>query len=364
MKNLAVHAPRVAYYNGGAERYILNLLKELSIRNQKISLITYDAPIKTEWFLKFVKHFQGQIYLLKSQKMKAEFKNFVNASKPNLWDKESKIFGKETLNFYKKKSFDAIICHYATDCLYLLKNTKIYLHLHGLPDKKRRIENKAIKIPDKIIAVSNYVGKGWKKLHNVKKKIYVVPNGIFLDNEKPKQKKICIIYFGRLIKIKGVEILLKSIKILNNRKIFPKVKIVGNGPERENLIRFSKNLNLRKVEFLEKVKDNKLFNYVSSSKISVFPSYKREGIMTTLLEASKYNSVIIASNSCSNNEFLKENFNGLLFEPKNSRDLTSKLEKVLSDETLRKKLVKNSFKTLKKFTWQKQAKKIEEIYYF
>jgi hypothetical protein len=45
MKKIAIHAPRVSYYKGGAERYILSLLIELSKKNKEISLITYDAPI-------------------------------------------------------------------------------------------------------------------------------------------------------------------------------------------------------------------------------------------------------------------------------------------------------------------------------
>jgi len=363
MKNIVVHAPRVTYYKGGAERYILNLLVELSKRNNKISLISYDAPRQTEWFLKFLEEFRGRIYLLKSVKMDNSFNRFINASEPKLWDEESKIFGKETKKFYEKNNFEAVICHYAVDCLHLPKNQKIYLHLHGLPNSVRKIENKALKIPDKIIAVSKYVRKGWKKLHNIKKKIYVVPNGIFLENKKYKGKRVDIIYFGRLIKIKGVNILLNSIKILNNKSIFPRTIIIGDGLEKENLIKFSKKLDLKNVSFLGKVKDKRLYSIISSSKISVFPSYKREGIMTTLLEASKHSSAIIASDSCSNKEFIVNNISGVLFEPKQYNDLSSKIERVLFDEKLREKLIKNSLETLKYFTWQRQANKIEKIYY-
>lgn len=353
MKKVAIHAPRVSYYKGGAERYILNLLIELSKRNKNISLITYNAPKKTEWFLKFSNDFKGKIYLLGSKKMDDNFDKFSNASKPSLWDKESRIFGKESEKFYENNKFDSIICHYAVDLLFLPKLQKIYLHLHGLPDKKRELENKAIKIPNKIIAVSKYVGDGWKKLYNIKKKIDVIPNGIFLDKTIDQSKDIDILFFGRLIKIKGVEILLKSIKILNDEKIFPKVKIIGEGSEKDNLIRLAKRLKLKKVSFLGKVKDKRLFNILYSSKISVFPSYKREGIMTTLLEASKYRAVIIASNACSNNEFIKNNFNGLLFNLRDSKDLSSKIKIVLFNKELRKRLTKSSLETLKDFSWKR-----------
>jgi len=292
MKRIAIHAPRVSYYKGGAERYILNLLIELSKKNKNISLITYNPPKKTEWFIKFSREFKGKIYLLNSKEMNNNFKEFTNASKPSLWDEESRIFGKETNKFYQKNKFDAIICHYAVDCLFLPKEQEIYLHLHGLPDKRRKIENRAIKIPNKIIAVSKYVGEGWRKLHVIKKRIHVIPNGIYLKDNKIQKKTEDIVFFGRLIKIKGVDILLKSIKILNDENISPKVKIIGEGQEKDNLIRHAKRLKLKKVSFLGKVKDKKLFN-----------------------------------------------------------------------KELRKRLTKSSLETLKDFTWQKQARKIEKIYY-
>jgi glycosyltransferase involved in cell wall biosynthesis len=362
MGGIAVHAPRVTYYKGGAERYILNLLVELSRNRSDISLVSYDSPKKSEWFLEFSKKFKGKIYLVRSSKMDGHFGEFVNASKPALWDKESKMFGNETKQFYEKGRFRTVVCHYAVDCLSLPKGQEVFLHLHGLPDKKREIENKAVKVPRKIIAVSNYVGNGWKRLHGIKKKIFVVPNGIFLGGRRSEKKDIDIIYFGRLIKIKGVDVLLKSIGILNKENIFPRVEIIGDGPEKERLIKLAKRLGLRNVNFLGKVTDRVLFFSISSSKISVFPSYRREGIMTTLLEASKYGSVIVASNSCSNKEFVFDGFNGVLFKPKNSKDLAMKLKRVLSDKELREKLARNSFDTLKEFVWQKQAKKIGEIY--
>jgi len=363
MKEIAIHSPRVSYYYGGAERYILNVLIELSKKHHNISLISYDAPEKTEWFNLFLKKFNGKVYLLKSKKMDKNFEIFKNATKPKIWDRESRLFGSETFSFYKKIHFDFVVCHYAVDCIYLPIGTKIFLHLHGLPDKKRLIENKAIKIPRKIIAVSKYVSEGWSRLHNISKKIEIVQNGIFIEQEYFSKKSNDIIYFGRLIKIKGVDVLLKSIKELERDGIFMKTIIVGDGPEKNNLISISKKLNLKNVVFTGRIADKDLFRMVRSSKMSVFPSYKREGIMTSLLESSKFGSCIIASDSCSNREFIKNGKNGLLFNARDPKDLSKKIKIVVSNEKLRKELINNSYKTLKKFTWEKQAKKLENIYF-
>jgi len=360
---LSVHSARASYYKGGAERYILNLCTHLTDLNVDVSLVTCDAPEKSEWFKEFIKNFKGKIFLIRSKELDKKFKKFKEATKPWYWDKESILFSKATNNFYEKSGFTDISYHYTVDCLGLPKNKKIHLHLHGLPDKKRLIENKGIKIPHQIIAVSKYVRNGWKKLHNIKKKIYVVYNAINLEDLLYNRKKIYdTLYFGRLIKIKGVDTLIKSILLLQKKGVNINCTIIGDGPEKENLIRLAQKNNLKNIKFLGRICDKKLFDIISKSKISIFPSYKREGIMATLLEAAKFKSVIISSDSCSNKEFVKDKKNGLIFKSKDPKDLANKIERIIDNEYLRTRLSKNAFRYLKNFSWKKQAEKVYNIY--
>lgn len=357
---LAIHSPRSSYYMGGAERYILNYSLWLQKLGENVSFITYDSPIKSKWFIKFQNNFKGNLILVKSKKMDKNFHNFLDATTASVWDIESLLFSNESKRFYKKNKFDLIILHYAVDGINLPKEDRMCLHLHGLPDKKRVIEERAIKIPDKIIAVSNYVGNGWRKIHNIKKKIFVIPNGINLINKPKKYKRnIDIISFGRLTKIKGLKTLIKAIFILKNDFKDLKLEIIGEGPEREKLIRLTDKLKLSKnIIFLHRISDKLLIKKISSSKIAVFPSYAREGIMTTLLEASLFGAGIVASNACSNKEFIKNDHNGLLFKSKDSSDLASKLKILLNNKKKLNKLKNNSYKKLKKFSWENQTKKI------
>lgn len=349
---------------GGAERYIINYSKELKNLGQDVYLVTYDSPEKSEWFNKFKKEFKGKIVLIKSKKIDRQFKKFQNATKFFLWDRESLLFGKESQKFYDNNTFDLIVLHYNIDCINISKKNKLCLHLHGLPDKRRPIENSAIGIPDKIIAVSNYVAKGWKKLYNINKKIFVVPNGInLIKNPRKTKRSIEVIYFGRLIKIKGVRTLIESTRILKKNFRDIKVEIIGDGPEKKDLIKLTEKLKLsNNVKFLGKINDKSVIKKISDAKISVFPSYAREGIMTTLLEASLFGSGIIASNACSNGEFIKNKYNGLLFKSKNSLDLSKKIKILLVNKKLRNHLIKNSYKRLKDFSWKIQTKKILRIY--
>lgn len=360
---IAIQAPRVSYYCGGAERYILNLALELQSLRNNVSLITYNSPRKTKWLKNFQKIFRGEIIFLESKELNEKFPRFKEATKPFLWDLESKLFSKITAQYYKKNKFDIISLHYTFDCLSFSKNQNICLHLHGAPKKLRQIDLFAIKIPLKIISVSNYVFNGWKKGIPKNKKKHIVANGITKLKPKGIKKDNDILFFGRLIKTKGVDSLIKSIK--ETKKTFGKlsVKIVGDGPEKENLKILTKKLNLEKnITFLGYVSDSKLYELIESSKISVFPSYAKEGIMTTLLESAKLKSAILASDSCSNSEFILNNKTGILFKPRSIKDLSEKIKFLLSNEKLRNKIIKNAYKKVEEFSWKNQAKKILNIY--
>ncbi len=157
--------------------------------------------------------------------------------------------------------------------------------------------------------------------------------------------------------------LIKSIEEVKKTFDNISIKIVGKGPEKEKLKNLTKNLNLEKnVDFLGYVSDLKLHNLIESSRVSVFPSYEKEGIMTTLLESAKLKSAILASDSCSNREFISSNKIGVLFKPKNIEDLSDKIKLLLSDEKLRIKLIKNAYKKVDKFSWKNQTKKILKFY--
>ncbi len=89
---IAIQSPRASYYNGGAERYILNLALELQRLGNRVFLITYNSPNKTKWFNNFKETFKGKIVFLESKELREKFHRFREATKPNLWDLERSRF--------------------------------------------------------------------------------------------------------------------------------------------------------------------------------------------------------------------------------------------------------------------------------
>ena len=358
---IAIHNSQFSEFIGGTERLIYYQIKELLKKeNVSITLITSKTKNASPFF--------KSLKLLNSSKLEIiEFNpNFLNieftSNDPRRWHLQSVYFGISSQHIYYQRQFDLVITHFSTDSLFIPKKQKNILHLHGTPSNYSEIGEISIRRPDFFIAVSHYVKKTWKNLYPFlkRKKINVVYSGI--DTKKFCNKKLYrendLLFVGRLIKIKGIETLLESLSLIE-KKI--NLIIVGEGPERENLIRRASALGLtNQVKFLGKVSDNELIDLYNKTKITVFRSYAKEGFLLTMQEAASCGAAVITSNACSMPEFIIDKENGLLFEPKNPQDLANKISILLLDEKLRNTLSKKGEFDIR--TQSHIEKRVNELY--
>jgi glycosyltransferase involved in cell wall biosynthesis len=262
--------------------------------------------------------------------------------------------------------YDVIVTHNLLDCVSIPLNRKNILHLHGYPSSLDSTRKACLKIPTKIIAVSDYIKQKWNSLANIDN-FEVATNGVSGDYFKPipnVKKKYDLIFIGRLITIKGVNYLIEAVSFLKNN--FPKIKvaIVGSGPEYLNLVKYTDSLNLSdNIDFIGYLPSEKLVDFYNSCRIAVFPSYDREGILTTMLEASACGLPVITTNACSMPEFLIDGKNGLLVKPESSIDIAESVSKLLLDESLRIELGNSGRKMIENdWDWTKKIKIVEKIY--
>ncbi|MDD4289816.1 MAG: glycosyltransferase family 4 protein [Patescibacteria group bacterium] len=207
----------------------------------------------------------------------------------------------------------------------------------------------------KILVTSNFIKNYLIKNFSINgDKIKNIPYGIdtklFFAKNKNINEKIKILCVQRLVKSKGVDILIKAIdKIVRNNTIDIFLDIVGDGEERiylENLVK-SKELN-NVITFHGNIKNEKIVQYYKNSDIFVFPTLS-EGFGIVLLEAMASGNIIIASNCCSIPDIIKDNNNGILFQSGNIDDLTIKLKNVIENIDHYKYLADNAVKDVKQF---------------
>jgi glycosyltransferase involved in cell wall biosynthesis len=160
---------------------------------------------------------------------------------------------------------------------------------------------------------------------------------------------VIITFVGRLIAVKGVDLLIKAVKDIKHKI---NVLIVGDGPERENLENMIKNLGLnRKVIFAGWRTD--IPAILRATDIFVLPSYS-EGLPIALLEA------MAAGKACVVTDIglpVKNGENAIVIKPGNVAELKEALEYLIENKELREKLGKNAKNEASKFSWNKAAKK-------
>jgi glycosyltransferase involved in cell wall biosynthesis len=150
------------------------------------------------------------------------------------------------------------------------------------------VEYLVSRLVSKSITVSMMTKNNLELLGIDSENISIISNGIDIkriDSIKASEQKCDIIFVGRLIKEKNVDILIKAIYIARNN--FPDIKcfIIGNGPEKRNLTELVIKYGLLgKIRFFDFMKYDDVIARIKSSKMLVLPS-SREGFGMVVIEA-------------------------------------------------------------------------------
>lgn len=246
---------------------------------------------------------------------------------------------------------------------------------------KDLLKKQNLKKVREIITVSRNNQKILQKLYpEHKEKIKIIHNGIdtvwwqsqllrFTDEDRKKIKErlfmarentLIIISIAELHERKGLKHLIEAIpKIV---KKFPNIKlvIVGEGPDRQNLEKLIKKLDIEKHVVLIGTQ-KEIPKLLKSSDILVLPS-RREAFGFVLLEAMITGIPVIASKVGGISEII-DNKNGLLVESENPEKLSAALIDLIGNPKKRQKLAAAGHKTvLEKFTTKKMAEEYEREY--
>jgi len=165
-------------------------------------------------------------------------------------------------------------------------------------------------------------------------------------------------YLGRLSKEKGLFTLLEAM-----RGIDTKLKIIGDGPLREDLKEKVKKENLKNVLFLGYKSGSELKEEVRNSMALVLPSEWYEVFGIVIIEAFALGKPVIGAKIGGIPELVKEGETGLSFEPGNVVDLRNKLLTFIYDKDRIPIMGKNARKFVEEnFSSGKHYQKLMKIY--
>lgn len=213
--------------------------------------------------------------------------------------------------------------------------------------KMKQTWNKKV---DGFIALTDFSKKKFVEYGLQDNKIYTKSNYIPDDAnafarkeiEDTEMDEVYAIYVGRLSEEKGISVLLDAWKKIQGWKL----KIVGDGPLKEYVVKNSKNNDL--VEYLGKKSNIEVHKLLLKAKVFILPSICYEGFPIVVLESFSKGVPIISSNLGSLASIIEHKKNGLLFNVMDTNDLVSKIVELFSDKLLYQNMVNNILKNCSK----------------
>ena len=251
------------------------------------------------------------------------------------------------INILKSNKIDIVLCHGIQSAIiiqlvliFYKKNINFY-YMHRIVKKKRFFDFFSKIIYKKFANILCNSKAVKKSLYNYcdKKKIKVVNNAVELEpNIIFKKKNNIILSIARFEKRKNLLFLIKAfekfIKSENNYKLF----LLGDGPEKKNLVSYVREKKVKGVTFLG-YKSNIKY-YLQKCKIFVHTALF-EGMSNSVLEAMSHGIPSVVLNSPGVAEIHLHNKTGFV-SPNNSKKFSNYLKILSKDIKLQKFFFKNS----------------------
>jgi len=182
-----------------------------------------------------------------------------------------------------------------------------------------------------------------RKIISKNKAIRVFGSGVDINKFKPrvmnnKSNEIIFLMVARLVYQKGVMDFINSAKILEQKNKNVKFWLIGEQEHGINSIPLNTINNTVSKNILYLGFKDDLIKYYNLCDCVVLPSYYREGVPKTLLEASACGKPMITTDNIGCTDVVFDDYNGFLSKPKNHLDLLEKMEKFIKLSENKKKL--------------------------
>lgn len=166
------------------------------------------------------------------------------------------------------------------------------------------IERVSIHMPYTVTAASAHTQRLIKSELNRKKRVALVTSGIDLDmisRIKPARVRCDVLYAGRLVKDKNVDVLVEAIALIATTN--PKIRctIIGHGIEKDNIAIQIEKLGVQKnISLLPPLPESRdIYAYMQAAKVFCLPSV-REGFGIVALESLACGTPVVTTNAAAN----------------------------------------------------------------
>lgn len=372
MKTIAIFQGYFLPHTGGVERYTYNLAKKLSSKGYKIIIVTtrHKTELSSKENLEYATIYRLPIYKIFSTrypiiKKDKDYRKIIEELKKENIDSIilNTRFQLTTLigaKFAKKNKIPCcVIEHGSSHFTVYNKILDFFGHIY-----EHLLTNRVKSLVKDFYGVSKACNK-WLEHFKIKaNSIFynAIDNeeyNLYSDNKAIKDNEIIkILFAGRLIKEKGILLLIEAFNELSEKYNNIELLIAGDGPLKDKIVESKK---IKLTGYMGHEELMRLYNKVD---IFVSPSSFAEGLPTTILEAGLMKCAVIATPNAGTVEVIEDQNSGLLCDA-TTDSIKEKIELLINNKELRETIRENIHnKVLEKFTWDIVSQKIiDEIKY-
>jgi D-inositol-3-phosphate glycosyltransferase len=234
------------------------------------------------------------------------------------------------------------------------------------PDLRLASERETVSLCDRIIATTATEKHELVNRYGASSdKIEVIPCGVNLQAFYPVDKKLAkkeigfdggklLLFVGRIEPLKGIEQLIRAMKLLKNIRDLRLLVIGGDEDSHQGIERLEKlafHLNIHdSVNFLGLIKHERLNYYYSAADVCVIPSYY-ESFGLVALESLACGTPVVANNVGYISHIIRQGETGYVIPDNSPGRLSDKISLVLSDSNISMKSPALIRETVAEFDW-------------
>jgi glycosyltransferase involved in cell wall biosynthesis len=337
---------------GGIETFYWEVAKELQDRGIEVELISGQGN--------FIKY--SNIHL-KQFDFTSRNKIIDLGNRFRKWGERISFF-KNAYPYLKKQNYDYFLIHKPLDFFtaYFMKkinpNLKVIFVSGG--EDFYGFDKFFSKYIDYMFAVSRNNANIIKNRY--KRNVQILHNGVDIEVFKKDEtarkhlrekynlnNKKVLISVGRIVALKGYQLVIKSLKDLKDIYYV----LIGNGEYLNDLKKLAKKENVEdKVLFLGEVKNKELNKFLSVGDVFVQPTIGNEAFGITIIEAMACGLPVVASKNGGILDIISDGKNGYLFEINNIDEMKEKIKHAFNSKINSKEYV------IDNFTWKKTVDKL------
>lgn len=347
---------------GGGEQYAFDLSKTLLANGYRVSVVYREC-----------KELEDKLQSLPAKRHRFSLKNLLDIKSVI---RLTRLINKEQIDIIHTHIFkDAFVALFARK--FSKNKPRVVMTRHLVKKAKRNPLYKWFyKEIDKIIFVSNLTESEFLSSHPQIEadRMRVIHNSILpyqstisdtrlTETSQLPENTLRLAFVGRIVKEKGIEILLESLKKIADKDFH--LFIIGKGETEytSKLKEMASSYQLDdKITFTGFIGD--VNPIIKSMDVGVLPSVWQEPFGLTIIEFMQLGKAVITTNNGAQTEIISSQENGILVPPNDTKQLSAAIDELIRDKEKRIRLGENAQKAFQEqFSYPVFFEKILKVYF-